>query len=238
MQQQHTLNREPIGVVMLDEERRLVGFDATAEGLFGEARLRESLGQRIESLHPEHSRSKIEWLLQQARTEQASREASMLINVSSKLLQVRVIGLSDARGPSGYCLLVHDVPELSSRPTGGELDEAPGTGCLYKLPVSKHGRIALLEMADVALLRAQGHYTDACAGGRHHFCGLSLSQLEPRLPPERFVKVHRSCIVNLAYATAIARRNDQLVLSLAGLCAHEIPVSRGKATHVRALLGV
>jgi DNA-binding LytR/AlgR family response regulator len=237
MQQPYPVSDDSIGVMTLDRECRLVGFDATAQRVFGEARLHEALGSSIQALHPERSRSKVEWLLQQAHS---SREASMLIRVADRLLQLRVIGLADTRGPSGYCLLLQEVTKSPSRPwtteDGG--DEPVTVGCLYKLPVSKHDRIALLDMTDVALLRAQGHYTDACAGGRHHFCGLSLSQLEPRLPPGRFVKVHRSCIVNLAYATAIERRDDRLVLSLAGLCAHEIPVSRGKVTHVRALLGV
>lgn len=240
MQQQYVLNRLPIGVVLLDRECRVVSASETARAVFGEARIRDSLGKSIQAMHPPQSRSKLEWLLQESRTEGSSGYASMLVNVPDRVLQLRVVALGDAGGASGYCLLLYDITHLTSRPRDGDpaSEDASAGGCLYKLPVSMEGRIALLDIADVTLLRAQGHYTDACAGGKHYFCGLSLTQLESRLHPERFVKVHRSYIVNLAYATAVDRRDDQLVISVAGECAHRIAVSRGKAARVRALLGV
>lgn len=238
-QQQYILNRLPIGIVMLDRECRVVSYSGTAQAVFGERRLEESLGKSIQSAHPEHSRSKIDWLLEQSRAAGSSGCASMLINVPDTVLQLRVIQLRDAQGPSGYCLIVYDVTELTSQPAPRERPaEDTTTRCLYKLPVSVHGRIALLDIDQVAFLHAQGHYTDVCAGGKHHFCSLSVAQLESRLPADRFVKVHRSYIVNLAHATAVCRRDDQLVLSIAGACAHEIPVSRANATRLRGILGV
>jgi DNA-binding LytR/AlgR family response regulator len=101
-----------------------------------------------------------------------------------------------------------------------------------------HGRIALLDIDDVVFLRAEGHYTQACANGEHYFCNMSLSQLESRLPKDRFLRVHRSYIINLAHARAVLRQDEQFVIFMAGKAEEKIPVSRGNVRRLRQLLGV
>lgn len=239
-QKQYILNRLPIGLVMLDREHRVVSFSGTAAAVLGAQRLRESLGQTIQSVHSEHSRSKIDWLLQQSDNEGASGYASMLINVPDTVLQLRMIQLRDAGGISGYCLMLYDITDLTSQPAPEEPPEgeSPAGRRLFKLPVSMHGRIALLEIGEVAFLRAEGHHTQVCAEGRHYFCNLSLSQLESRLPQDRFVRVHRSYIINLAHASAVLRQDEHFVISVVGDPNERIPVSRGNVPRLRQLLGV
>ena len=239
MQQQYILNRLPIGIVMLDDQYRVTSFSGTAEVLFGEQLMRETLGRTIQSTHPENSRSKIDWLLQQSRQEGSSGYASMLINVPDRVLQLRMVQLGDGRQPTGYCLILYDLTDLTSRPAKGPTAAVEQERQqLYKLPVSQQGRIALLDISDVAFLHADGHYTEVCAGGKHYFCSLSLSQLESRLPAERFLRVHRSYIVNLSHAGGVSRQDDQLAIAIVGDCGHEIPVSRANIARVRELLGV
>ncbi len=239
-QQQDILNRLPIGMVMLDRDHRVVSFSGTAAAVLGTERLRESLGKTIQSVHSEHSRSKIEWLLQQSHNEDASGYASMLINVPDTVLQLRMIQLHDAKGIGGYCLILCDITDLTSHPAVQEPPggKSPAGRRLFKLPVSMHGRIALLDLGEVAFLRADGHYTLACANGKHYFCSLSLSQLESRLPQDCFVRVHRSYIINLAHACAVLRHDEQFVISMAGNTEEKIPVSRVNVPHLRRLLGV
>lgn len=239
-QKQYILNRLPIGLVMLDRNHRVVSFSGTAAAILGAERLRESLGKAIQSVHSEHSRSKIDWLLQQSHNEDASGYASMLINVPDTVLQLRMIQLSDANGISGYCLMLYDITDLTSHPAQEEPagGKSPAGRCLFKLPVSMHGRIALLDIGEVVFLRAEGHHTQVCADGRHYFCNLSLSQLESRLPQDRFVRVHRSYIINLAHASAVLRHDEQFVISMAGNTEEKIPVSRINVPRLRQLLGV
>jgi PAS domain-containing protein len=240
-QQQYILNRLPIGMVMLDRDHRIVSFSGTAAAVLGTERLREGLGKTIQSVHSEHSRSKIEWLLQQSHNEGASGYASMLINVPDTVLQLRMIQLHDADGISGYCLILYDITDLTSHPAQ---EEPAGGGkpvgrSLFKLPVSMHGqRIALLDIDEVAFLRAEGHHTQVCAVGKHYFCNLSLSQLASRLPQDRFIRVHRSYIINLAHASAVLRHDEQFVITMAGNTEEKIPVSRINVPHLRQLLGV
>jgi LytTR family transcriptional regulator, CO-responsive transcriptional regulator RcoM len=239
-QQQYILNRLPIGLVMLDRECHVVSFSGAAGAVFGAERLRESLGKTIQSVHPEHSHSKIEWLLEQSRHEDASGYASMLINVPDTVLQLRMIQLHDADGVSGYCLILYDITDLTSHPATGA---AAATGSppgrhLFKLPVSMQGSIALLDIDEVVFLRAEGHHTQVCAGGKHYFCSMSLSQLESRLPQDRFLRVHRSYVINLAHACAVLRHDDQFEISMAGSAEEKIPVSRINVPRLRELLGV
>ncbi|NNN12794.1 MAG: PAS domain-containing protein [Acidimicrobiaceae bacterium] len=230
----YVLNRLPIGIVILDADYRVVSYSNSAAEIFGGGKLQNSLGKSIQSIHPEHSRAKVEWLIAQAREEESSDYASMLINVPDTVLQLRVVQLNDDEASSGYCLILYDITDLTSLPTD---NSSPGRS-LLKIPISTNGRIILVNVDQITLLRANGHYSDVCVGGKHYFCGISLSQLEARLAPDEYVRVHRSFIVNLAYAEGIDRHNDQFFITMNGTCSHEIPVSRGHATRLRELLGV
>jgi DNA-binding LytR/AlgR family response regulator len=239
-QQQYILNRLPIGLVTMDCDYRVTSFSETASAILGSERLRENLGKTIQSMHHETSHSKIEWLLQQSRSEKTSGYASMLINVPDMILQLRISQLHDANGISGYCLILYDITELTSpAPLQGQtLEEMAAVRRLLKIPVSMSGRIALLEVEDVTSLRAEGHYTQVSSAGGQYFCNMSLSQLESRLPPEVFQRVHRSYIINIAHATAVVREDEQFVIIMAGNVEGKIPVSRGHLPRLRELLGV
>ena len=52
-------------------------------------------------------------------------------------------------------------------------------------------------MAEVESLEAAGNYVRVTSGGRSLLMRSSLSELDSRLDPEQFARVHRSTIVNL-----------------------------------------
>jgi DNA-binding LytR/AlgR family response regulator len=239
-QQQYILNRLPIGLVMMDRDYRVTSFSETASNILGLERLLGNLGKTIQSTHNESSHSKIEWLLAQSRSEKTSGYASMLINVPDMILQLRISQLQDANGISGYCLILYDITELTSPPPPADHtpEEMVAVRRLLKIPVSMHGRIALLDIEEVISLHAEGHYTQVSSAGVQYFCNMSLSQLESRLPPEQFQRVHRSYIINIAHATAVVRDDDQFVIIMAGNVEGKIPVSRGHLPRLRELLGV
>jgi two-component system LytT family response regulator len=53
--------------------------------------------------------------------------------------------------------------------------------------------------ADVEWIDAAANYVRLHVGGRAHFLRETMKGVEARLAPERFVRVHRSVIVNLDY---------------------------------------
>ena len=234
MQPQYILNKLPLGVAVLDHECRLISFSQSACGVFGEEELHAALGKTIHSIHHESSRAKIDWLLAQAASGETLEYASMLINVPDTVLQLRVQRLMGADGPDGYCLVFYDITDLTSSPAV----EGERRRSLIKLPVSHNGRTALVDISKVSLLLADGHYTEICVEGTHHFCGLSLAQLQVRLHDPRFLKVHRSSIVNLDHIETIRRSGDQFMLAMMGSCKHEIPVSRAHQSELRDRLGI
>ncbi len=235
---QYVLNRLPIGMVMLDSGCRVVAYSKTAASFLGEAKLRESIGKTVQSVHSPESGSKIEWLLRRAREEGSSGFAAMLINIPDKVLQLRVVQLKDAGDVSGYCLMLYDITDLTSLPPDqGRDGDEPGR-LLFKLPISTAGRIALMDVEQISVLEAQGHCTEVHTGSDRLVCNMSLSHLEARLPRDRFVRVHRSYIVNLARANAVRRREDHVVIAMEDDPTCEIPVSRQNVAHLRRLLGI
>ncbi len=66
-----------------------------------------------------------------------------------------------------------------------------------------------------------------------HLLHLSLSQLEERLDPQRFVRIHRTHIVNLDHVIAFRSQPDaRLIAELDD--GTRLPVSRSKARELRA----
>ncbi len=239
LQHGYILNRLPVGAVTLDAESRVVSYNDTAAAILGETALREAVGRQIHSVHSPSSRAKIELLLREADSDAGAGAASMIIDLPGKVLQLRVVRLKDGRSGGGYCLILYDITgpipaPMEPKPSRGEL---PPCQPFFKLPVSMKDRVVLLDIDQVAFLQAEGHYSHVHTATKRFFCNLPLSQLELRLP-ERFVRVHRSYIVNIARASGVCNRDNQLVIATEGEPGHEIPVSRNNVPRLRQLLGV
>jgi DNA-binding LytR/AlgR family response regulator len=109
---------------------------------------------------------------------------------------------------------------------------------LRRLPVVRNRTTMLLDLDDIIAIDANAHYTTVHGQGASYFCSLSVSELEARLDPAKFLRVHRSHIVNIHHARGFARRNDHGVILLDGSSRREVPVSRGKMPKLREALGI
>jgi two-component system LytT family response regulator len=91
-----------------------------------------------------------------------------------------------------------------------------------------------LPVAEVLWFEADGDYVIAHTARKSPALHLSLSRLEERLDPERFVRVHRAHIVNLDHVRAFKRdRRGNLEAELAD--GRRVPVSRARAQELRSL---
>jgi DNA-binding LytR/AlgR family response regulator len=71
-----------------------------------------------------------------------------------------------------------------------------------------------------------------------HYVNFTLDQLEQRLDPKRFARVHRSAIVNLDRAAALRPGfAGTYRLQLRDPARTQVPVSRARARTLRARLG-
>ncbi len=109
---------------------------------------------------------------------------------------------------------------------------------LVRIPVNRNGATRLLTPQEIYAVRADAHYTYVFDGVEDHFCNLSISEIESRLDPQTFLRVHRSHLVNVAHAAALKRVRDQGLLELDCAERHQVPVSRSRLPKLRAALGI
>jgi DNA-binding LytR/AlgR family response regulator len=107
-----------------------------------------------------------------------------------------------------------------------------------KIPVVSGGQTVLLDWDEVQFARADGDYSRVHTYDRSYLCTQSLRQLEGTLPG-RFVRIHRSYLVNLAKVTAVKRAGpDRLRLALDDKGRTELDVARRQSRAVRERLRI
>jgi len=122
-------------------------------------------------------------------------------------------------------LAARPVPENTRRPA--------------RIPYERDGKTFFAAPAEILAARAEGHYTTLFRGDEELFCPWPISRLEEELDTVRFLRTHRSYIVNLDYVRGFERRKDQGVcLFEMGAALSEVPVSRTNLAQTRALLGL
>jgi two-component system response regulator AlgR len=108
-----------------------------------------------------------------------------------------------------------------------------------QLQSSERGRVLLVPVDDILFLRAELKYVTARTAEREYLLEESLTQLEHEFG-ERFVRVHRNCLVARAAIAGCQRATADdgeayWVVLLRG-CAEPIPVSRRQWPQVKALI--
>ncbi|HEU4830167.1 MAG TPA: LytTR family DNA-binding domain-containing protein [Gemmatimonadales bacterium] len=76
-------------------------------------------------------------------------------------------------------------------------------GHATRLVVRDGHRVSFVAVAEIDWIDASGNYARIHAGGRSQLLRETLKSLEGRLDPERFVRVHRSAIVNIERIVAM-----------------------------------
>ncbi|MFQ5566275.1 MAG: MHYT domain-containing protein [Paracoccaceae bacterium] len=108
-----------------------------------------------------------------------------------------------------------------------------------RIPYERDGKTFFAAPAEILAARAEGHYTTLFRGDEELFCPWPISRLDGELGATRFLRTHRSYIVNLDYVRGFERRKDQGVcLFEVGAAVSEVPVSRTNLAQTRALLGL
>lgn len=104
------------------------------------------------------------------------------------------------------------------------------------LPVEHEGVRQMLPVECVVAVHANAHYSTIFDGATKHFCPLPIGDVESRLDPSRFARVHRSHIVNVARIVRLKRAADSGVIELGGRNPYAVPVSRSRWAWVRSHL--
>ena len=106
---------------------------------------------------------------------------------------------------------------------------------LERIVVRDGTRVYIIPIAKLDYVEAQDDYVALSTEGKRHLKQQTIQSLEEALDPGRFLRIHRSYIVNLERVTKIEPfRKDNHVLVLSN--GTQLPVSRSGYTRLRAML--
>jgi diguanylate cyclase len=106
------------------------------------------------------------------------------------------------------------------------------------LPVEREGTTQFVPVDDIVAVHANAHYSYIFDGTSKLFCPLAIGDVESRLDGSRFVRVHRSHIVNIDFVSGLKRAGDNGIVELAGVDRHTVPVSRSRIGGLKSRLGM
>ena len=242
----YLLERFDVGVIELDAERHVVAMNDFARHVLP-VQEKQPFDRMVLSFHPERSQPKVDFLLAQAAASAQCPVSNpppmtMIINIPERVLLIKVTRMGGADGATrGYVLVFYDITEVvavgDAAMAGSTEAGTPPRRRLLKVPTSAGQRIVLVDADDIVHLQSEGHYTQVATAEGRRFCNLAISDLEGRLDPGLFMRVHRSHIVNLGCVVQLQRQGSRLMLELRGL-AEPVPVSRSSSAEVLRRLGL
>ena len=119
------------------------------------------------------------------------------------------------------------APPLGVGPLGGA-GGVPPRRPARALPVERDGAVHYVPVEAIVMVQANTHYTSVFDGQSRSFCSLSIGEVEARLDPSRFLRVHRSYIVAIDHIASLRRSGDGGTAQLDTPDAVSVPVSRGR----------
>jgi len=123
---------------------------------------------------------------------------------------------------------------LSAQDSG--LPKAPDASYAPRLVIKADGRVTLLGVQDIDWIEAEGDYVKIHAGRARHLLRETMKSLEARIDPARFVRIHRSTIVNVERIKELEPyfRGEYVVKLHDGT---SLKLSRGFKPHLEEALG-
>ncbi|MEN9886259.1 MAG: Heme-containing CO-sensing transcriptional regulator RcoM 1 [Pseudomonadota bacterium] len=225
------------GIVQLNAQREVVGMNDYARKVLPVDRMKP-FDRFVLDFHPERSRPKVNFLLDQASVCPVAQNVpmTMIINIPEQVLLIKVTRVSDLRGQlTGFVLVFYDVTQVVSHE-----DPVPSQPArrLQRIPMVADQKVVFVDTQEVFCIESQGHYCRILSPDGWHFCNLSIGDLQARLDPESFMRVHRCFIVNLAAIEGLEKDGTKTLIRLRRQEKQRIPVSRSEVTGLRAALGL
>ncbi|HEY0455349.1 MAG TPA: LytTR family DNA-binding domain-containing protein, partial [Verrucomicrobiae bacterium] len=93
----------------------------------------------------------------------------------------------------------HETRELNSRLSALLADVRPETKYPERLAIKSSGKVVLVKTADVEWIEAADNYVNLHVGAQSHMHRETMSALEDRLDPAKFLRISRSTMVNLDF---------------------------------------
>jgi len=145
--------------------------------------------------------------------------------------------------PFGAERLASAIERVNER-VGGKLpppsdlaaEARPPAQFLDRIVVKDGTRVQFIPVNKLDYAEAQDDYVALCAEGKKHLKQQTISSLEKSLDPSRFLRVHRSFIVNLERVARIEPYGKDTHVAVLSNGA-QLPVSRAGYTRLKQILG-
>ena len=116
-------------------------------------------------------------------------------------------------------------------------EQAPAR--VERIPVEKAGKKLLVSVEDILYVMAKDDYSYLYTETDRYLSTISLAQLEAKLEPVGFFRIHRRYLVNLSRVKEVVPMyGGTLLLTLADAAATQIPVSRRRVPALKKALGL
>jgi NO-binding membrane sensor protein with MHYT domain len=102
------------------------------------------------------------------------------------------------------------------------------------LPVEHEGARHYIPVDSILAVHANAHYTYIFNGTTKLFCPLAISDVEARLDGSRFLRVHRSHVINLERVIRLKRTGDGGMVELDAPLPYTVPVSRSRVSLLKS----
>lgn len=133
--------------------------------------------------------------------------------------------------------LQHGGAGARSLDTGAGSNSRQAGGYPDRLPVRDGSSVELIPVDSIEWIDAAGDYMCIHAGGATHIMRGTMKQLESMLDPQRFIRIHRSTLVNIHAVTGAEFQDsgDYLLKMAQG---NSLKVSRSCRDRVRSALAI
>lgn len=132
--------------------------------------------------------------------------------------------------------LLADTPAGRGAPAREPVAPPRQAGLPERLVVKVGTRSVLVPVAEIEWIEADDYCVTLHAGGNAHVLRESLAALEATLDPERFVRIHRSAIVNVDFIREVHKPTAAESVVVLG-SGQRLRVSRGRREHLERRLG-
>lgn len=119
----------------------------------------------------------------------------------------RVVGLEDTRRLHERLMAVLQPGSPDATPSVPATQPSASAPSKHadRIAVEARGKVTFIPVSDIDYIVASGPYAELVVGTRRHLIREAMQSLEERLDPDRFVRIHRSAIVQLDRVAALLK---------------------------------
>ncbi len=126
-------------------------------------------------------------------------------------------------------------PQAALRASDLAAAARPPAQYVDRIPVRDGARVFIIPVAKLDYVEAQDDYVALASEGKKHLKQQTIASLEAALDPSRFLRIHRSYIVNLERVTRLEPYGKDSYVAILPNGA-QLPVSRAGYSRLRAFL--